>query len=188
MYNDHQDKLKQVTERIRYLRDILDLSQTEVADKLGIPVSLYIEYENGEKDIPISMMYGVADILGVDAAEILTGEAPKMLDYTVTRNGKGIGIDRYAGYYFEALAHNFINKNKEPMLVTIELSEKAPELVSHGGQEFNYVLEGKIGVILGKKTVELNTGDCIYFDPNIPHGQFAIGGTAKFLTVIDAEN
>lgn len=188
MYSQQEDKLKQVTERIRYLRDILDLSQAEVAENLGISISLYNDYETGAKDIPISMMYGVAALFGVDAAEILTGESPRMLDYTVTRKGNGIAIDRYEGYKFEALAHNYKNKNKEPMLVTIMVSDTPPELVSHSGQEFNYVLQGKIGVTIGKKTVTLEAGDCIYFDPRIPHGQFAIDDTAVFLTVIDAEN
>lgn len=187
MYNEHKDKLMQVTERIRYLRDILDLSEDEVAKELGIPTDLYKEYESGEKDIPISMMYAVASVFGVEATEILTGEAPRMLDYTVTRKGQGIDIDRYEGYSFEALAHNYIGKNKEPMLVTIEATDDMPELVSHGGQEFNYVLEGKIGVTVGRKTVLLNEGDCIYFDPRIPHGQFAVDGTAKFLTIIDKD-
>lgn len=188
MYTEHKDKLKQVTERIHYLRDILDLSTTEVAEKLDIPVSLYVEYENGEKDIPISVIYAVASIFGVDATEILTGEAPRMYDYTVTRKDQGIAIKRYEGYAFEALAHNYIGRNKEPMLVTIDPSDTPPELVSHGGQELNYVLEGKIGVTIGKKTLTLQAGDCIYFDPRIPHGQFAIDGTAKFLTVIDKES
>lgn len=188
MYKQQEDKLKQVTERIKYLRDILDLSQAEVAEKLGISISLYNDYETGAKDIPISMMYGVAAIFGVDASEILIGETPRMLDYTVTRKGTGIAIDRYAGYKFEALAHNYKNKNKEPMLVTIDVSDTPPELVSHNGQEFNYVLEGKIGVTIGKKTVILEAGDCIYFDPRIPHGQFAVDNTAVFLTVIDKDN
>lgn len=188
MYTEHRDKLKQITERIRYLRDILELSTTEVAEKLDIPVALYVEYENGEKDIPISMIYAVASVFGVDATEILTGEAPRMSSYTVTRSGQGIAVDRYEGYAFEALAHNYIGRNKEPMLVTIAPSDNPPELVSHSGQEMNFVLEGKVGVTIGKKTLILEKGDCIYFDPRFPHGQFAVDATAKFLTVIDKES
>lgn len=188
MHNEQTEKLKQVTERIRYLRDVLDFSATEVAEKLEIPVSLYVEYENGEKDIPISVIYGVASIFGVDATDILTGEAPRMYEYTVTRKNQGIAIKRYEGYSFEALAHNYIGRNKEPMLVVIDPSDTPPELVTHSGQEFNFVLEGKIGVTIGKKTITLEKGDCIYFDPHYPHGQFAIGGRAEFLTVIDKDS
>ncbi len=188
MYTEHTEKLKQVTERISYLRDILDFTTAEVAEKLDIPVSLYEEYENGEKDIPISMIYAVAAAFGVDPTEILTGEAPRMYDYTVTRKGQGADIKRYEGYSFETLAHNYIGRNKEPMLVSITPSEEAVSLVSHGGQEFNYVLEGTVKVIIGKKEILLNQGDCVYFDPRIPHGQMAVGGEAKFLTIIDKDN
>ncbi len=188
MYTEHIDELRQITERIRYLRETLDLSASEVADKIGVPVSSYVEYESGVKDIPISMIYAIASVFGVDATEILTGEAPRMYDYTITRAGKGIDVKRYEGYAFEALAHNFIGRNKEPMLVTIAPTDTPAELVSHGGQEFNYVLKGKIGVTVGKKTLMLCEGDCIYFDPRIPHGQFAVDAEAKFLTVIDKES
>lgn len=188
MYTEHTEKLKQITARIFYLRDILDFTTAEVAEKLEIPVSLYEEYESGNKEIPISMIYAVAAVFGVDPTEILTGEAPRMYDYTVTRKGQGEDIKRYEGYSFETLAHNYIGRNKEPMLVTISSSDKPADLVSHGGQEFNYVLEGTVKVTIGKKSVVLEKGDCIYFDPRIPHGQAAVNGVAKFLTVIDKDN
>lgn len=188
MYTEHTEKLKQVTERICYLRDILDFTTDEVAEKLDIPVSLYEEYESGKKDIPISMIYAVAAVFGVDPTEILTGEAPRMYDYTVTRKDQGVDIKRYEGYSFETLAHNYIGRNKEPMLVTINSSDKPADLVSHGGQEFNYVLEGTVKVTIGRKSVVLETGDSIYFDPRIPHGQAAVSSVAKFLTIIDKDN
>ncbi|MFR5864009.1 MAG: 16S rRNA (adenine(1518)-N(6)/adenine(1519)-N(6))-dimethyltransferase RsmA [Acutalibacteraceae bacterium] len=71
------------------------------------------------------------------------------------------------------------------MLVTISPKDDKPELVSHGGQEFNYVLSGKVAVVLGAKTILLNEGDSVYFDPRIRHGQYAVDGEARFLTVID---
>jgi mannose-6-phosphate isomerase-like protein (cupin superfamily) len=57
-------------------------------------------------------------------------------------------------------------------------------LVSHTGQEFNYVIEGTVRLTLGKKDIILDKGDCCYFDPTIPHGQSAVGRSAEFLTVI----
>ena len=187
MNNEHYEKLKQVTDRIRYLREALDLSAAEAGAKLGISADEYALFESGEKDISISMIYALSGIFGVDATELLTGQSPRMVDYTVSRKGQGIDVKRYEGYSFEALAPNFIGRNKEPMLVSIKPSDKAPEPVRHGGQEFNYVVEGKIGVVIKDKTLVLEKGDSIYFNPRLPHGQFAIDGDALFLTVIDKE-
>ena len=73
------------------------------------------------------------------------------------------------------------------MLVTISPKDGKPELVSHSGQEFNYVISGKIAVVIGDKTIFLSEGDSIYFDPTLRHGQYAVDGEARFLTVIDKE-
>ncbi|MEG2118668.1 MAG: cupin domain-containing protein, partial [Clostridia bacterium] len=125
--------------------------------------------------------------LNVDATELLTGEQPRMSSYSITRKNHGIAIERYKGYAFEALAYNFIGRDKEPMLVTISPDEKKPQLVSHSGQEFNYVISGKIRIVIGAKELILSDGDSVYFDPSVPHGQFAVDGEAKFLTIIDKE-
>lgn len=181
------EQIKQIAQRIKYLRDALDMTEQEVADAIHLPLDEYIAYENGEKDIPISVIYSTSAALGVDATEIILGEAPRMEEYCVTRKNQGVIIERYHGYSFEALAHNFIGRDKEPMIVTLTSTDKRADLVTHSGQEFNYVLEGKIGVIIGSHTFELSEGDSVYFNPEIPHGQYSIEGTAKFLTIIDKE-
>ena len=66
--------------------------------------------------------------------------SPAELQHLV-RAGGGIDVERYAGYRFSSLAYNFIEREMEPMIVTLAPSEK-PALVSHEGQEFNYVLQG----------------------------------------------
>ncbi|MBQ3229850.1 MAG: cupin domain-containing protein [Clostridia bacterium] len=180
-------QIKQIADRIKYLRDALDMTEEEVANAISISLDEYKAYENGEKDIPISIIYSTAAALGVDPTELILGEAPRMAEYCITRKNAGVLIERYPGYSFEALAHNYIGRDKEPMIVTLSASDKRAALVTHSGQEFNYVLEGKIGVIIGTRVFELSEGDSIYFSPSIPHGQYAVEGTAKFLTIIDKE-
>ena len=181
------EQIKQIASRIIYMRETLELSQQDVAEKIDMPLEEYIAYETGEKDLPVSMIYSVAGALGIDATELLTGETPRMDSYAVTRKGQGVGVERYKGYAFESLAANFRHRDKEPMLVTISPKDGKPELVAHGGQEFNYVISGKIAVVIGAKTIVLNEGDSIYFDPRIRHGQYAVDGEARVLTVIDKE-
>ncbi len=181
------EQIKQIAERIKYLRDAVDMTEEEVANAISVPLDLYLSYENGEKDIPISVIYSTASALGVDATELILGESPRMAEYCVTRKGAGVTIERHPGYSFEALAHNYIGRDKEPMIVTLSESDERASLLSHSGQEFNYVLEGKIEVTVGNRTLELEEGDSIYFTASIPHGQHCSVGTAKFLTIIEKE-
>ncbi|HBU13386.1 MAG TPA: XRE family transcriptional regulator [Clostridiales bacterium] len=178
------EQIAQIAARIRELREILELSRQDVADKVGIPLSEYAAYENATDDIPIGVLYAVAGEFGVDPTVLMTGEGPRMDEYTIVRGGKGVKIDRYAGYSFSALAANYKNRDMDPMIVTLSKSEN-PELVSHAGQEFNFVLEGTIKVVIGKREFTLEAGDSVYFNPAVPHGQQAATDTAKFLTVIN---
>ncbi len=177
-------QIQQIAERIRELREILDISRQDAAGKVGIPLETYDSYESARADIPIGVLYGLASLFGVDPTELLTGDGPRMDEYTLVRKGHGIQIERYAGYSFAALAFNFRNRDMDPMIVTLSQSDHA-ELVAHKGQEFNFVLEGAIRVVVGKNEFTLEEGDSLYFNPAIPHGQRAVTPTAKFLTVID---
>jgi len=173
-----------IAQRIRELREILEIPAEQIAEKLKLDTQEYRNYEEGKADIPIGVIYSVAAELQVDPTVLLTGDAPKMNTYTLVRKGRGVNIERYPGYSFSLLAFNYINRDWEPMLVTLSPKEK-PELVTHGGQEFNYVLEGSIELVIGNKSFILNEGDSMYFDPKLPHGQRARDGVAKFLTIIN---
>ena len=176
--------IKQISERIRELRDILEFDADDVAREIGVSKDEYLAYETGAKEIPISLLYKVAELFRVDPTVLMTGDVPRMDDYTVVRGGNGVKVERYPGYSFSALAFNYKHRQMDPMIVTLSRSETA-ELVKHGGQEFNYVIEGTIKVVVGDREFTLNAGDSIYFNPEKPHGQRSVTENAKFLTIIN---
>ncbi|MEM1484671.1 XRE family transcriptional regulator [Oscillospiraceae bacterium PP1C4] len=179
------DQIKQISERIKELRTILEVDAAVLATEVNVSVEEYMKYENAEVDIPIGVIYGVAAALNVDPTVLLTGDAPRMSDYTIVRQGNGVSVERYEGYKFNSLAFNYIGRTFDPMIVDLEPMEKGPELVVHGGQEFNYVLQGTVQLVIGKREFFLEAGDSAFFNPMTPHGQRAIGGPVKFITVIN---
>ena len=178
------EKLVHISERIKELREILEISALDMAKDTGIPFETYIKYESGELDIPISVLYTIANRLGTDVTVLLTGEEARMDSAAVCRKGKGVQIERYPGYEFSSLAYNFKHRTMEPLLVLLDSSKPEAAQVSHSGQEFNYVVEGRVKVTVGKTEHILSAGDSIYFDARLPHGQSAVNGTAQFITII----
>lgn len=176
--------MHEVGARMREVRDICGFTPEEVAKGLNIPLNVYLDYEQNGADIPISVLYHVANLCGVDLNELLTGVGSHIDTMCVVKRGQGLSVDRYAGYNFENLAFTFRHKMMEPLLVTVEPSDGDPTPVTHGGQEFNMILEGEIEFLFDSKRVRLTAGDCVYFDPRHPHGQKAINARARFLTVI----
>ena len=178
-------QVEQIAARVRELRDILDIDTAVIAEKIGVSEKTYADYENAVTDIPVGKLYSIATVFGVDPTVLLLGDQPRMVDYTLVRQGNGLDVERYAGYKFSSLAYNYIDREMEPMIVTLDPSDETPALVTHAGQEFNMVLEGTVAVHLGDREYILKAGDSIYFNPSIPHGQRAIGTISKFLTVIN---
>lgn len=179
------EQIHEISSRIREMREISEYSVEFMAKELGISTQVYENYEKSGENIPISALYHMANLFKVDMSEIITGRTPRIDSYCIVPAGKGVKIDRYPGYNFQGLAYRFMNKIMEPMVVTVDPCHGDPELVTHGGQELNFVLEGSVLVIFDDKRLLLETGDSIYFDPRHPHGQKAMNGKpAKFLTVI----
>jgi len=130
------------------------------------------------------VLYTIAGRLGTDVTVLLTGEEARMDSAAVCRKDKGVQIERYQGYEFSSLAYNFKHRTMEPLLVSLDSSKPQAAQVSHSGQEFNFVIEGKVKVTVGKSEYTLDAGDSIYFDARLPHGQSAVGGRAQFITII----
>lgn len=179
------DEMREIGLRIEGLREACDVTQEDMASDLGVSLETYRAWEETGADVPISAIYHMAKAFGVEFTEILTGTAAKLDTYHVVRAGEGKEVDRYPGYFYEDLAWRYQGKIMQPLLVTLEPSDEPAKLVTHSGQEFNIVLEGKVIVVFGDREFELSAGDSIYFNPQHPHGQRCGGNeTAKFVTII----
>lgn len=185
MMNQSLNECKDLAQRICGIREACEVSQEELAKDIGVNLETYQKWEEDGSDIPISAIYHMAHKFGVDLTEILMGTSAKLSTYHVVRRGEGKIIDRHPGYHFEDMAWRYQGKLMQPLVVILEPSDAAAELITHRGQEFNFVIEGSIIVTIGDKEFELNEWDSIYFNPEIPHGQRCNGDkAAKFITVI----
>ena len=59
------EQIKQIAERLRELRDVLDLTVEDIAQKTGISPENVTKFESGESDIPMSFICDVAQACGV---------------------------------------------------------------------------------------------------------------------------
>lgn len=184
------ENIKLVAYRIKELREIMDYSVEEVAKMLSMSVEQYNEYESGNTDIPISVLYEISNQLGVELTTILTGEEPRLKKYSFVKNGQGIDIERSKQYKYKNLAYKMQNKKSEVLLVTVDPAENGDteiHLNTHPGQELDYVLEGNLVIKVGDAELVMGVGDTLYYDSTCPHGMKCIGDKpAKILTVITA--
>ena len=177
--------MKEIAERLRGLRDSVDLNTAEMAAQTGIEQATYETYETGNVDIPMSYICQVAKTFNVDTSIILSGTETHAESYFVTRKGLGISVERSKAYKYRDLAGGFKNAKATPFLVTVEPNNEPIHLNSHPGQEFNLIEKGTLLLQVDGKDIILEEGDSIYFDATKPHGMKALNNEkARFLAII----
>lgn len=179
------NEINEIGARLRELREASDYTTRQLAEELGLEEGQYRSYEEDGKDIPISVIYEIANKFKVDFTEIATGVPARLDTYHIVRRGEGRVVNRNPEYHFEDLAFRYADKIMQPLLVTLEPTDAPAKLITHPGQEFNLVLEGTVVLCIGEKEFCLHAGDSAYFNPTLPHGQRCGGQEkARFVTVI----
>ncbi len=181
MYNQRD----QIARRLRALREDAAIEVDEIERRTGIARDDYISYEQGSLDVPMGRIAQIAACFGVDEAVLLTGGDAHAHRFHVTRKRRGPVIARRAEYHYEALGVGFAGKRMDPFIVTVEPDTPPPMMHKHAGQEFNYVLHGKLQFLIGGQVLTLAPGDSVYFDASQEHAMQALGDRpATFLAIV----
>lgn len=181
------ENIRNIAMRIRDLREISGVSLETLAHELGVSREDLRGYEEGETDIPVSLLFKIAHRFNVELTDLLTGESPRLHIYSLVRCGTGVSIERRKRYAYRSLAFNFVHKRAEPFHVTVEPEPAGTpvSLSAHPGQEFNYVLQGKLKIVIDGHELVLNPGDSLFFDSGHSHGMQALDDSpAEFLAII----
>lgn len=184
-----ENHIEQIAERIRGLRQMMELSVKEMAAVTGTTEAEYADLEAGKNDFTFTFLFKCANRFGVDITELLTGEMPKLTKYEIVRAGEGMPYERRKGFKYSNLAYLFKTKKTEPLLVLakFDVAEQNKEIAlsTHDGEEFNYILKGSLKFRIGDKTEILNEGDSVYYNSSNGHGMIAANGKdCEFLAIV----
>lgn len=181
------EQIKQIGERLKGLREVLDIPAEEVAQLCDISLEHYLKIEAGEADPSVYRLSKISKRYGIALDVLLFGEEPRMSSYFLTRKGQGLSVERRKEYKYQSLASGFRGRKVDPFLTQVDPLPEGTSFHknSHEGQEFDYIVEGQMEITIGEKVMVLNEGDSIYFDAKQPHCMRALGGkSTKFLVVV----
>lgn len=181
-----------VGEKIKQIRESMGLTLQELADRTGFSPAFLSQIENHLISPPLGAIINIANSLEIEIGTLFnqSGKAP----FTLVRKDERQITSRVAskegvryGYSYESLAPNKVNRKMEPFLVTLEPTAKKGVPYEHNGEEFLFVLEGKVEIQLGDHRDILEAGDSIYYDSTIAHRvSCAEGDCARIIAVIYA--
>lgn len=160
-------------DRIRKAREMRGLTLQDLSSRTGIDVDTLERVESNEMVPPLGELIKLGKAVEMKMGYFISPGVDKPM--TIVRSGNRPMVSRYGkrrseqyGYFYESLAPEKANRFMEPFLITMVPTD-VEELSSHDGQEFIFVLEGEMEVILGNHTDVLYPGDSIYYDSTIPH-------------------
>ena len=182
------EQIRQIGERLRGLREVLDIPAEEVAELCGITLEHYQKIEAGEADPSVYRLSKIAKRYGIALDVLMFGEEPRMSSYFLTRAGQGMAVERCKSYKYQSLASGFRGRKFDTYLTQVDPLPAGARFNknSHDGQEFDYIVEGRMEITIGNKVMELGPGDSIFFDASQPHCMRALGGRpVKFLVVVE---
>jgi len=182
---------RRLGERILEAREMRELTLEDLSSRTGIPVARLECVESDRAIPPLGELIRLGKALEMKMGHFISTGPDRPMSIVraesrpkVARRGQKVR-EKY-GYVYESLAPQKANRVMEPFLVTL-VPTRFKEMSSHDGQEFIFVLEGKIRATVGEQEAVLSPGDSIYYDSSSPHLVKCCGKKpARILAVLHA--
>ena len=167
---------------MKKLRIKKGLSLKQLANETGYSSQFLEKIERGDVIPPVSAIIQIAKALSVDSGTFLSGEQQTASE---ERRRKSFLV-RTEAYAYQTLTPGAETKHLKAFLVTIDPQEEHKGVdYHHEGEEFIYVLEGKVEVMVGEERNILKTGQSLHFNSAISHKLRNLAEKpAKFISVI----
>jgi XRE family transcriptional regulator, regulator of sulfur utilization len=178
-----------VGQRIRRLRVQSGKSLRAQAREIGISASSLSALENSRSGISLSRLQRVAEHFGLHITDLL-GEAdgnPDLREIEIVRNCSASiqGVRRGTGVLYQLVGRGH-GHAIQPYLLSFEPGGGYErDMIAHPGEEFAYVLQGEVEVLIGSERHRLQQGDAIRFRTKLPHA-FRNASSAGVAMVIGA--
>jgi len=170
--------------KIRTLRRCQSRTLSDVAGQCGFTVSFLSKIESGKTSPPLATLAKIATALGISLADLIDGSGTGGTVHTTAQKlGARQATRTEKGYSFHMLASERGGKLIQPFLMTAERGKVKPSILSHRGEEFIYVLAGRMRYRVGDTTYTLGPGDSLYFNSEESHDFSPISKGVRYLAV-----
>ena len=141
--------------KIKNLRLKKSLTQEELADRCELSKGFISLVEHNQTSPSITTLGDILDALGTDFEKFFKEDIPERVVF-----GKKD---------FSVKTDEELKNEMEPIMVTIEPGGSTYPDNPHEGEEFGFVIEGTITVVIGDEEYQAKKGESFYFTANQPH-------------------
>ena len=158
--------MMKIGERIRDLRQLSNLTQEELAERANLTKGFISQIERDLTSISLDSLFQILEALDENISDFFRETSKEKIVYGVQDR---VAIEKEKIEKFELLVPGSTNRRLEPILLTLLKGEATPKERPHEGEEFGFVLRGRINLRFGREILKLKSGECFYLSAEKEH-------------------
>ncbi len=171
--------------KLKDMRQQKNLTQEELADRCELTKGYISQLENDLTSPSITTLCDLLNALGSNLSDFFHEETEEKIVFTEQEYIE----KRSDGMLWNWVIPNAQKNAMEPVLVELEAGSSTQVDFPHEGEEFGFVLEGRIAIVRAGKTNNAKKGESFYFTANKEHQIINKGkGKAKFIWISTPPN
>lgn len=151
--------------KLKQLRMKQALTLEELASRSELTKGFLSQVERDLTSPSISTLEDILEALGTTLAEFFK----ESKDEQIVFKESDYFIDEQEDYTISWIVPNAQKNDMEPILLDILPNCKSKEIVPHDGQEFGYVLSGRVTLVYGNKKATIKKGETFYIKGDESH-------------------
>lgn len=176
------DSVSLIGPRLKSWREKRSMTLADLSEATGISSSTLSRLEAGKRAPNLELVVPIARALRLELDDIVPRKAP---DPRVARTRKRMGDTWYESLSPESSP---VQTYKVTFPANPAGSTAVPEPKVHDGQEWLYVLSGRLRLVIGEQDVILGPGEAAEFDTRIPHWLSGVGAQqTELLSIFSKE-
>ena len=151
--------------RVKQLRVKNDMTLEELASRTELTKGFLSQLERNLASPSIATLEDIVRVLGVSLADFFK----ETEETKVTFGEQDYFVDEKEQMAITYLVPNSQSNQMEPVLVTIQPHASLPTDDPHNGEEFGYVLSGRIALYRQETRYDVKAGESFYYEADKPH-------------------
>lgn len=157
---------EKIGNKIRDLRNRNGLTQQELADRAELTKGFISQLEHGQVSPSVVTLLDLIECLGSTASEFFKETEEEHVVYS--KEGFFEKVDE-AGNSIQWIVPTAQRYQMEPLLVVVQPHQSLDEDKPHDGEEFGYLILGKLNLYLGDHVYRVKAGESFYYPAKRNH-------------------
>ena len=151
--------------KIKRIRLSNQLTLEELANRSELTKGFLSQLERDLTSPSVATLENILEALGTNLKDFFSEDEDEQIVFSKDDFFENIQDD----YKISYIIPNAQKNEMEPILIELKKGKKSMEIDPHDGEEFGYVIHGKITLMNGDEEYEVKKGETFYLKGNLPH-------------------